>query len=50
VRAGRAAATTGGGVAPFYRGEGAGRWPVKERSWLPMMGFQCGRYGVEEKG
>jgi hypothetical protein len=50
MRAGRAMATTGGGVAPFYRGEGVGRRSVKERSRWPAMGFQCGHYGVEEKG
>jgi hypothetical protein len=26
---GRAAATTGEGGTPFYRGEGAGRWPIR---------------------
>jgi hypothetical protein len=38
------------GVALFYRGEGARRLPVKERSWRMAMDFQCGHYKVEGKG
>jgi hypothetical protein len=50
MRAGRAMATTGGGVAPFYRGEGVGRRSVKERSRWPAMGFNAAIMELKRRG